>query len=101
MNAPAKAIVVPGTSTGIGRASVLRLLDAGFRVFAGVRTGRDAAVLRGAAPSDGATRLDTLNLDVTDETQTAAAFETVRHAVDLAPARPLGGRTAGALPALG
>ena len=81
MTAPARTIVVTGASTGIGRASVLALLDAGFRVFAGVRSERDAAELRVAAPSHGATRLDTLHLDVTDETQIAAAVETVRRAV--------------------
>ena len=73
MTTPARSIVVTGASTGIGRASVLALLDAGFRVFAGVRDEAAAARLRDAAPAGSVERLDTLTLDVTDAGQVAAA----------------------------
>ena len=73
MTTPSRSIVVTGASTGIGRASVLALLDAGFRVFAGVRDEAAAARLRDAAPAGSVERLDTLALDVTDAGQVAAA----------------------------
>ncbi len=62
-----------GASTGIGRASALRLDAAGWRVFAGVRREEDAAALREA----GSERLQPLHLDVTDAGQIAAAAESV------------------------
>ncbi len=49
---PRGAVVITGTSTGIGRACALSLDDPSFRVFAGVRksTGPgDPSVLRPAA----------------------------------------------------
>lgn len=81
MTTPLKSIVVTGASTGIGRASVLALLDAGFRVFAGVRDEAAAARLRDAAPAGSVERLDTLTLDVTDAGQVAAAAGHVGQAV--------------------
>jgi NAD(P)-dependent dehydrogenase (short-subunit alcohol dehydrogenase family) len=82
--AAARSIVVTGASTGIGRASVLALLDAGFRVFAGVRSERDAGALRDAAPAGSAGRLETLRLDVTDPAQIEAAVEAVGRLVGAA-----------------
>jgi NAD(P)-dependent dehydrogenase (short-subunit alcohol dehydrogenase family) len=58
----AKAILVTGASSGIGRATALRLARAGWRVFAAVRKEADAAALETAA--DG--QLETVQLDVTD-----------------------------------
>lgn len=54
-------IVVTGTSTGIGHACALRLVQEGFTVFAGVRKLTDANALRAAAPD----RIVPLQLDVT------------------------------------
>ena len=83
MNAPhaEKAIVVTGASTGIGRASSLALLDAGFRVFACVRNERAAADLRTRLPAGAADRLVTLELDVTSPEQIRSAAIAVELAV--------------------
>lgn len=58
-----------GASTGIGRATALRLDAAGWRVFAGVRKPEDAESLQAAASA----RLTPLFLDVTESDQIAAA----------------------------
>jgi NAD(P)-dependent dehydrogenase (short-subunit alcohol dehydrogenase family) len=55
------AVVVTGASTGIGRATALRLASSGYTVFAGVRKDQDAESLRRESPS-----LIPLILDVTD-----------------------------------
>jgi NAD(P)-dependent dehydrogenase (short-subunit alcohol dehydrogenase family) len=68
-----KSVLVTGASTGIGRATALRLDERGWRVFAGVRRAEDAASLREA----GSERLEPLMLDVTDAGQIAAAAERV------------------------
>ena len=58
------AVVVTGTSTGIGRVTALALAGAGYHVLAGVRRTTDGEALRSAANG----RLTPLVLDVTDET---------------------------------
>ena len=63
------SVLVTGASTGIGRATVLRLDAAGWQVFAGVRKQEDAAALSEA----GSERLTPLLLDVTDAGQVAEA----------------------------
>jgi NAD(P)-dependent dehydrogenase (short-subunit alcohol dehydrogenase family) len=70
-------ILVTGASTGIGRASVLALLSAGFGVFAAVRDEQAAAALRQEAPPGTAGRLETLHLDVTDPEQIRVAAQRV------------------------
>ena len=64
-----KSVLVTGASTGIGRATALRLDAAGWRVFAGVRRQDDAEALVAA----GSPSLSPLYLDVTDAEQIAAA----------------------------
>jgi len=64
-----RSVLITGASTGIGRATALRLDAAGWRVFAGVRREEDAEALREA----GGERLAPLILDVTDAAQIAAA----------------------------
>lgn len=70
------AVLVTGASTGIGRATALRLSGAGMQVFAGVRREQDAESLRrdvqGVTP---------LLLDVTDAQALAGAVRTVEAAV--------------------
>jgi NAD(P)-dependent dehydrogenase (short-subunit alcohol dehydrogenase family) len=64
-----KSVLVTGASTGIGRATALRLDAAGWRVFAGIRKQEDADSLVQA----GSQSLSPLFLDVTDGDQIAAA----------------------------
>jgi NAD(P)-dependent dehydrogenase (short-subunit alcohol dehydrogenase family) len=68
-----RSALVTGSSTGIGRATALRLDREGWRVFAAVRREEDAAVLQGA----GSDRLAPVMLDVTDADQIAAAAKLV------------------------
>ncbi|MBA3865187.1 MAG: SDR family oxidoreductase [Solirubrobacterales bacterium] len=68
-----RSVLITGASTGIGRATALRLDAAGWRVFAGVRREEDAAALREA----GSEHLTPLFLDVTDAEQIAAAAATI------------------------
>ena len=64
-----RSVLVTGSSTGIGRATALRLDRAGWRVFAGVRKQEDAESLRAA----GSDRLTPVMLDVTDADAISAA----------------------------
>jgi NAD(P)-dependent dehydrogenase (short-subunit alcohol dehydrogenase family) len=66
------AVVVTGASTGIGRATALRLDGAGMRVFAGVRKEQDAESLRRESP-----RITPLLLDVTDAAALQRAVQSV------------------------
>jgi NAD(P)-dependent dehydrogenase (short-subunit alcohol dehydrogenase family) len=68
-----KTVLITGASTGIGRASVLRMAAEGWRVFATVRREDDAEELRRA----GSERVEPLRLDVTDPDQIAATAERV------------------------
>jgi NAD(P)-dependent dehydrogenase (short-subunit alcohol dehydrogenase family) len=60
-------VVITGASTGIGRATALRLARAGFAVLAGVRREEDGADLRA---QDG--RIEPVIVDVTDAGQIAS-----------------------------
>jgi NAD(P)-dependent dehydrogenase (short-subunit alcohol dehydrogenase family) len=66
-------VLVTGSSTGIGRACVVRLEQAGWRVFAGVRKQSDADALVTHSPS----RVKPVMIDVTDATSIAEAAEAV------------------------
>src|SRR4051794_34155641 len=68
-----RSALVTGSSTGIGRATALRLDAAGWRVFAGVRREEDAVSLRAAATE----RLTPVTLDVADAEAIAAAAELI------------------------
>jgi NAD(P)-dependent dehydrogenase (short-subunit alcohol dehydrogenase family) len=63
--------LITGASTGIGRATALRLDADGWRIFAGVRKEEDADSMRKA----GSERLTPVMLDVTDAEAIAAAAE--------------------------
>jgi NAD(P)-dependent dehydrogenase (short-subunit alcohol dehydrogenase family) len=64
------SVLVTGASTGIGRATALRLAAGGWEVFAGVRGQAAGEALVKAAPAG---RLRALTLDVTDSAQIDAA----------------------------
>ena len=69
------SVVVTGTSTGIGAATVGRLATLGFHVFAGVRSEEDAEQARSAA------NVTPLIIDITDAAAIAAAARTVEQVV--------------------
>jgi NAD(P)-dependent dehydrogenase (short-subunit alcohol dehydrogenase family) len=71
-----RAVVVTGSSTGIGRASALALAREGLTVFAGVRKPEDGEALAAAAEGE----LEPLALDIADGASIAAATERVREA---------------------
>jgi NAD(P)-dependent dehydrogenase (short-subunit alcohol dehydrogenase family) len=62
--------LITGASTGIGRATALRLASSGWSVLAGVRDAAAGASLEQVAPGG---RLHALTLDVTEPGQVAAA----------------------------
>jgi len=71
-----KTVLITGASSGIGRASALRLAREGFRVFAGVRQDRDAQSLHAEQPD-----ITPLAIDVTDAASIAAAARTLDSAL--------------------
>ena len=71
-----RAVVVTGVSTGIGRATVLELVGAGFRVFGTVRREADAESLRQQFPE----LVTPLIMDLLDEDSVRAAGEVVNAA---------------------
>jgi NAD(P)-dependent dehydrogenase (short-subunit alcohol dehydrogenase family) len=73
---PGGAVVVTGSSTGIGRACALHLDRLGFKVFAGVRKQEDGEHLRAEASA----RFEPLILDVTDPEHVSRAAERVAEA---------------------
>ena len=68
--------VVTGTSTGIGFATSLHLARNGYEVFAGMRNLAKAEPLETAAAAE-ALPVTVIQLDVTDEASTAAAFANI------------------------
>ncbi len=73
-----RAVLISGTSSGIGRATALRLDAAGYRVFAGVLKDGEGDSLR----SEASERLEPVQLDVTDAEQIAAAVARVEQSTD-------------------
>lgn len=69
----AKAVVITGASSGIGRATSLHLSSQGFRVFAGVRKQKDGDALR----DESGGRIVPVEIDVTDRAMIASAASAV------------------------
>jgi NAD(P)-dependent dehydrogenase (short-subunit alcohol dehydrogenase family) len=68
-----KTVVITGASSGIGRSSVSRMVQSGWRVFATVRKEQDGDQLR----SDFGTIITPVTMDVTNRTSVTAAAEQV------------------------
>ena len=78
-NAPAaRAFLITGASTGIGRATALNLAAAGFKVFAAIRKPEDGEALQ----RDASRGLEPVTLDVTDGGQIEAAAARVEQALE-------------------
>jgi NAD(P)-dependent dehydrogenase (short-subunit alcohol dehydrogenase family) len=73
MSEPSKAVLITGCSSGIGRATALRLVRSGWRVYATARRPEAIADLEDAG-------CRTLALDVTSEPSMSAAVEEVQRA---------------------
>ena len=73
MSEPCKAVLVTGCSSGIGRATALRLAGSGWRVYASARRPETISELRDAG-------CQTLALDVTDERSMQEAVESIEQA---------------------
>jgi len=73
-------VVISGTSTGIGRATALRLASEGFNVIAGVRRESDANALLAEAGAEGSGkgRLVPVILDVTNQSSIDATVGLAR-----------------------
>jgi NAD(P)-dependent dehydrogenase (short-subunit alcohol dehydrogenase family) len=73
MSEPSKAVLITGCSSGIGRATALRLVGSGWTVYASARRPQTIADLEQAG-------CRTLALDVTDEDSMRAAVDAVEQA---------------------
>ena len=73
MSAPSKAVLVTGCSSGIGRATALRLAGSGWKVYASARRPETISQLSDAG-------CQTLALDVTDEQSMRAAVASIEQA---------------------
>jgi NAD(P)-dependent dehydrogenase (short-subunit alcohol dehydrogenase family) len=73
MPEPSKAVLITGCSSGIGRATALRLSHSGWKVYASARRVESISDLKDAG-------CETLALDVTDEESMRAAVDAVEQA---------------------
>jgi NAD(P)-dependent dehydrogenase (short-subunit alcohol dehydrogenase family) len=73
MSEPSRAVLVTGCSSGIGRATALRLAGSGWKVYASARRPETISELRDAG-------CQTLALDVTDEQSMRAAVDSIERA---------------------
>jgi NAD(P)-dependent dehydrogenase (short-subunit alcohol dehydrogenase family) len=79
MNPVKRTVVITGAGSGIGRACVSRVLQAGWRIFASVRKPEDGARLQSECGAD----VTPLIMDVTDRSSVSAAAQQVARQVGL------------------
>jgi NAD(P)-dependent dehydrogenase (short-subunit alcohol dehydrogenase family) len=72
-----RTVLITGASTGIGRATAIRLANAGWQVFAGVRKAEDGESVEAESPD----RIRPVIVDVTDQATIDAAAESVGQTV--------------------
>jgi NAD(P)-dependent dehydrogenase (short-subunit alcohol dehydrogenase family) len=72
-----RTVLVSGASTGIGRATAVRMANAGWDVFAGVRKPEDGEAVRSESPG----RIRPVILDVTDRDTIESTAAAVRESV--------------------
>lgn len=72
-----RSVLITGCSTGIGHAAAIRLSKAGWRVFAGVRSERDAETIASQTPAN----CEPVMLDVTNADAIVAAAARIHDAV--------------------
>ena len=79
MNTPESkgAVLVTGASSGIGKATVLKLDQQGFQVYGSVRNQADAAALR----SEGSERCTPVIMDVTEPESIAGVRDQIQEQV--------------------
>ena len=77
MSGPSRSALITGCSTGIGRATALRLAGRGYRVFAAVRREPDADALRAASGA----AIEAVIVDLTDHASIEAAAARVSERV--------------------
>ncbi len=74
MTTSSGAVLVTGASSGMGKACALRLSQAGYTVFAGVRREHDVELLK----QERSSQLIPVILDVTNERTIAEAYQVIR-----------------------
>ena len=74
---PRGAVMITGTSTGIGAATALLLTESGFQVFAGVRRETDGDALKARTSGE----ITAVVMDITDDAAVARAVGSVTAAV--------------------
>lgn len=72
-----KFVLITGASSGLGKATALRLAQEGYSVFAGVRKAEDKATLDAMNPN-----IKAIFLDVTNDESVDCAFETIQETTD-------------------
>jgi NAD(P)-dependent dehydrogenase (short-subunit alcohol dehydrogenase family) len=74
------AVLITGASSGMGKACALRLSQAGYTVFAGVRKESDAQIIR----QEGSAQLIPIMLDLTNQGMITDAVQAIRQAIGAA-----------------
>lgn len=77
-----KTVLITGASRGIGRTTALRLANAGWHVYAGVRKPADGAALVAELGAQASGKIEAVELDITDDASIAALAERLPDRLD-------------------